>query len=134
MMINKFKPYIRVFSWYYLIVTVILYGVIIYLFGLDMTAIISLTILWYPFLCYNLTDVKFYEDSMTITRPLLLFFSSKNIQYNEIAFMKMTEGKGTMVKAYLKDNVFRSFSPPLSKKKQQELSIYLKTKGIDLIC
>ena len=133
-MINKIKPYMRVFSWYYLIVTVIVYGVIIYEFGFDRTALISQTIIWYPFFCYYLTDVKFYEDYLTIKRPLLLFFPSKKILYNEIILMKMTEGRGPMIKVCLRDNSYKMFTPPLSNKKQQKLSIYLKTKGIDLVC
>lgn len=85
---------------------------------------------WYPLLGYCLTCVTFYKDYMVIIRPL--FFFKKIIPYSEISKMKMTKGKGIMIRVYLTDNIhFWSFSPPTRRKNTKKIELFIKSKGIE---
>ena len=86
-------------------------------------------ILVYPYLGYFHTCVEFYENFMVIIRPL--FFFKKIIPYGEISMMRKTKGKGTMIRVYIADNNhFWSFTPPIIKK-NKEIELFVKSKGID---
>jgi len=121
-----------VFPWHYLIVTIVLYLGVLCSFGINWIAIGVLTVIWYPYLCYYLTYVKFYDAYMTIRHPLFIFWSKK-IMYENIASMKQTDGKGTMIKVFLtKERNAWTYSPPLMKKKHERMVEVLDSKGIKL--
>lgn len=130
---NQKEPIIQFCNWFYLIwvlVTMLLPCVIIVLIAHTFIPLICVIILAYPYLGYYHTCVEFYEDFMVIIRPL--FFFKKHIPYNGIFKMRMTKGKGTMVRVYLTDNVhFWSFSPPLLKKDEKKMELFVKSKGIE---
>ena len=67
---------------------------------------------------------------MIICRPLLVFWSKK-ILYENISYMRLTEGKGTMMKVFTTDkgDVW-SFSPPLLKKKDRKMIELLELIGV----
>lgn len=125
---------LKIIPWHFLILTIILYLSIIIFIGSDIITIGILTILWYPYLSYYLTFVSFYGGHIRIIRPLLIFYS-KDILYKNIDLMNLTEGKGTMVKIYLKgkENAY-TFSPPLLKYKHKIMIALLETKGIKYHC
>lgn len=124
------KPLLKVFPWHYIIVTVFLYMGVSWAFGINLMVLGMLTVIWYPYLCYYLTNVKFYDNCMIIRHPLLVFWSKK-ILYENISYMRLTEGKGTMMKVYTTDkgDVW-SFSPPLLKKKDRKMIELLELKGV----
>ena len=126
----KQKRILTVFPWYYVIVTIVLYSGVLYSFGINRIALGILTIIWYPYLCYYLTNVEFYDNYMIIRHPLL-FFCSKTILYENISYMRLTEGKGTMMKVFTteKGKVW-TFSPPLLKKKGRKMIELIELKGI----
>lgn len=124
------KPLLRVFPWHYIILTVFLYLGVSWAFRVNLTALGMLTVIWYPYLCYNLTDVIFYDNFIIIRRPLLVFWS-KIILYENISYMRLTEGKGTMMKVYTKEKgIVWTFSPPLLKKKDRNMVELIELKGI----
>ena len=128
----KNNKILTVFPWHYIIVTIVLYLGVLCSFGGDRITVGILTIVWYPYLCYYLTCVKFYETYMTIRHPLFVFWSKK-IMYENIASMKQTDGKGTMIKVFLtKEKNVWTYSPPLIKKKHKRMVELLETKGIKL--
>lgn len=124
------KPLLIVFPWHYIIVTVFLYLGVSWAFGINLMALGMLTVIWYPYICYYLTNVKFYDNYMIICRPLLVFWSKK-ILYENISYMRLTEGKGTMMKVFTTDkgDVW-SFSPPLLKKKDRKMIELLELIGV----
>ena len=99
----KQKRILTVFPWYYVIVTIVLYSGVLYSFGVNRIVLGIVTIIWYPYLCYYLTNVEFYDNYMIIRRPLLVFWS-KTILYENISYMRLTEGKGTMMKVFTTEN------------------------------
>ncbi len=124
------KPLLKVFPWHYIILTAFLYLGVSWAFGVNLTVMGMLTVIWYPYLCYNLTNVEFYDNYMIIRRPLLVFWS-KTILYENISYMRLTEGKGTMMKVFTteKGKVW-TFSPPLLKKKGRKMIELIELKGI----
>ena len=69
----KQKRLLTVFPWHFIIVTIVLYSGVLYSFGINRIALGILTIIWYPYLCYYLTNVEFYDNYMIIRHPLLFF-------------------------------------------------------------
>lgn len=126
------EPVIRFRDWFYLIwvlVTMLLPCVIIVMIAHTFTPLFFVIILVYPYLGYFHTCVEFYENFMVIIRPL--FFFKKIIPYGEISMMRKTKGKGTMIRVYIADNNhFWSFTPPIIKK-NKEIELFVKSKGID---
>ena len=98
----RHKPLLTLIAWYEIIGTIILYVGILCSYGISLLNIALLTAIWYPYLSYYLTVVRFYDDCMVINRPLLLFWSKKS-PYETIAYIRLTDGKGTMVKVYFRD-------------------------------
>lgn len=126
----KQKRLLTVFSWHYIIVTIILYSGVLYSFGINLIALGILTIIWYPYLCYYLTKVEFYDNYMIIRHPLLVFWS-KTILYENISYMRLTEGKGTMMRVFTKEKgEVWTFSPPLLKKNDRKMIDLIELKGI----
>lgn len=127
---HKNNILLTIISWHFIVLTIILYLSIIIFIGYDIITIGILTILWYPYLSYYLTIVSFYDNHIRIIRPLLIFYS-KDILYKNIDLMNLTQGKGTMVKIYLKkkENTY-TFSPPLFKSKHKKMLALLETNDI----
>ena len=128
---NKFRqrPFFSIIPWYYLIATIILYlGVMLFIDTEGITMLI-LTILWYPYLSYYLTLVSFYDNCLTIRRPLLIFYSKK-IPYKKIDLVEMTIGKGTLIKIYYNENYTCTFSPPFLRKKEEKMLGLFESKGV----
>ncbi len=127
----RHKPLLTLIAWYEIIGTIILYVGILCSYGISLLNIALLTAIWYPYLSYYLTVVRFYDDCMVINRPLLLIWSKK-ILYETIAYMRLTDGKGTMVKIYFRDEEKTcTFSPPLSKKRDRKMLELLESKGVE---
>ena len=126
----KQKRILTVFPWYYVIVTIVLYSGVLYSFGVNRIVLGIVTIIWYPYLCYYLTNVEFYDNYMIIRRPLLVFWS-KTILYENISYMRLTEGKGTMMKVFTTEKgKVCTFSPPLLRKKDRKMIELIELKGI----
>jgi len=126
------KPLLRLFPWHYVIATITLYAGVLWSFGINWVTIGVMTIIWYPYLCYYLTYVTFYDKFVSIIHPLFIFWSKK-IQYENIMMIRMTAGKGTMMKLYLKgEKKTWTYSPPWSKKKHERMVQIFVSKG--LVC
>ena len=99
--------------------------------GVDYLSVGMLTILWYPFLSYCFTVVSFYDNRMTILRPLFPFYS-KSIMYEKIDLMRLTNERPAMIIIYFRDeNKTCTFYPPLSKKRDRKMLEVLEAKGVE---
>ena len=128
---HSHEPLLILVAWFDIMATIILYVGTLCTYGVTLVNIALLSAVWYPYLCYYLTVVRFYDDYMVINRPLLPFWSKK-IRYESIDYMRLTEGRGTMVKVYFRDtkNTY-TFSPPLLKRNDRKMIEILEIKGVE---
>lgn len=132
---NNNEPLLRQFTWLNLIMLTIGWPILFYFFDLDWKTIIVLLVLWYPFMCYAIAEVKFYDDCITIIRPLFFLRLKRTIKYEQIAYMRVPGDYRLILglNVYLIDGKRPIEIPlPLVAKKQNKLKLLLKTKGIKL--
>lgn len=141
------KPIMVAVEWLdNLLVLIALVLIFYYLLDANWLFIILLTLfIIYPYCCFHVQKVKFYQDRMVIIRPFLIFRTKKIVPYDQIEYIcdfisyfnKVREKKGIFclfdydLYVYVKNKKQLMGIPmPFAKQKRKKLMDFIASKEI----
>jgi hypothetical protein len=127
-------------SWYWLFLPFVTSTLLSYSEGVwtNWFWIICPFVAFYPFLCFGVQFVRFYEDSMVIIRPFNLLHIKTVITYNKIERISdVIQGRSTVILSpydlhvYVKDKKRPIGIPmPSPRQNREQFMKLIETKGI----